>query len=80
MVKITGSPNMGMVNHATEDLQHRILDFSKYCSVITRCQRERYRARGIEEQRLARLARQKEYDRRRYAEVIMTIKQCQRRW
>ena len=32
-MKITDSPNMGTVNHATEDLQHRILDFSK--SVIT---------------------------------------------
>ena len=30
-VKITDSPSMGTVNHATEDLQHRILDFSKYC-------------------------------------------------
>ena len=28
--KITGSPNMVCtVNHATEDLQHRLLDFSK---------------------------------------------------
>ena len=75
-MKITDSSNMGTVNQSTENLQHRILDFSKYYSVITRCQRERYRARGI---RLARLARQKEYDRRRYAAVIMTIKQRQRR-
>ena len=44
-MKITDSSNMGTVNHATENLQHRILDFSKYCSVITRLQRERYRAR-----------------------------------
>ena len=55
--KITDLPNMGTVNHhAMENLQHRILDFSKYCSVITRRQRERYRARrerGTEEQRLA---------------------------
>ena len=72
-MKITDSLNMGTVNHATESLQHRILYFSKYCSafcsVITRRQRERYRARrerGTEEQRLARLARRKEYDRRRY--------------
>ena len=83
-MKITDSPNMGTVNHATENLQHRnrILDFSKYCSVITRRQRERYRARrgrGTEEQRIARLARRREYDRCRYAVVIMTIKQCQRR-
>ena len=65
-MKITDYSNMGTVNHATENLQHRIqdfskyciLDFSKYCSVITRRQRERYRARrerGTEEQRLARL-------------------------
>ena len=63
-MKITDPPNMGTVNHATENLQHRILDFSKYCSVITRRQRERYRARrerGTEEQRLARLARRREY-------------------
>ena len=81
-MKITDSSNMGTVNHATENLQHRILDFSKYCSVITRLQRERYRARrerGTEQQRLARLARRREYDRRRYAAVIMTIEQCQRR-
>ena len=81
-MKITDSSNMGTVNHATEILQHRILDFSKYCSVITRLQRERYRVRrerGTEEQRLARLARRREYDRRRYAAVIMTIEQCQRR-
>ena len=32
--KITSSPNtVCMVNHATEDLQHRILDFSKYHSL-----------------------------------------------
>ena len=81
-MKITDSSNMGTVNHATENLQHRILDFSKYCSVITRLQRERYRARrerGTEEQRLARLARRREYDRRIYAAVIMTIEQFQRR-
>ena len=63
-MKITDPPNMGTVNHATENLQHRILDFSKYCSVITRRQRERYRARrerGTEEQWLARLARRREY-------------------
>ena len=31
---ITGFPNMVcMVNHAMEDLQHRILDISKYCSL-----------------------------------------------
>ena len=78
-MKITDSSNMGTVNHATENLQHRILDFSKYCSVITMCQRKRYRARGTEEQRLARLARRREYDRRRYATAIMTIEQRQRR-
>ena len=54
-MKITDSSNMGTVNHAMENLQHRILDFSKYCSVITRRQRERYnrarRERGTEEQR-----------------------------
>ena len=27
-MKITDSSNMGTVNHATENLQHRILDFS----------------------------------------------------
>ena len=81
-MKITESSNMGTINHATENLQHRILDFSKYCSVITRHQRERYRARrerGREEQQLARLARRREYDRHRYAAVIMTIEQRQRR-
>ena len=31
-MKITDSQNMVCtVNHATEDLQHKILDFSKYC-------------------------------------------------
>jgi len=36
-VKITDSPNMVCtVNHATEDLQHRILDYSKYC--LLHCQ------------------------------------------
>ena len=47
-----------------------------------RCQRERYRARrerGTEKQRLARLAMRREYDRRRYTAVIMTIEQCQRK-
>ena len=78
-MKITDSSNMGTVNHAMENLQHRILDFSKYCSVITMCQRKRYRARGTEEQWLARLARRREYDRRRYATAIMTIEQRQRR-
>ena len=66
-MKITNSSNIGTVNHATENLQHRILDFSKYCLVITRRQREKYRARkerGTEEQWLARLARRREYDRR----------------
>ena len=29
-MKITDSSNMGTVNHATENLQHRILDFFKY--------------------------------------------------
>ena len=46
--KITDSPNMiCMVNHATEDLQHRILDFSKYCSL--RCHVKMERAREREE-------------------------------
>ena len=80
-MKITDSSNMGTVNHATENLQHRIRDFSKYCSVITRRQREMWyrarRERGTEEQWLPRLAR--EYDGRRYTAVIMTIKQRQRR-
>ena len=49
-MKITDSSNMGTVNHATENLQHRILNFSKYCSVITRRQRERYRARREREE------------------------------
>ena len=31
---ITDFPNMGTVNHPTEDLQHRMPDFSKCCSVI----------------------------------------------
>ena len=32
--QITGFPNMVCTaNHATEDLQHRILDFSNYCSL-----------------------------------------------
>ena len=81
-MKMTDSSNMGTVNHATENLQHRIQDFSKYCSVITRRQRERYRARrerGTEEQQLVRLTRRRECDRHRYAAVIMTIEQCQRR-
>ena len=80
-MKITDSSNMGTVNHATENLQHRILEFFKYFSVITRRQRERCgarRDRGTEEQWLARLARRREYDRCRYAAVIMTIKQHQR--
>ena len=54
-MKITDSSNMGTVNHDTKDLQHRILDFSKHCSVITRCQRERYRVRrerGTEDQHI----------------------------
>ena len=81
-MKITDSSNMDTVNHATENLQHRILDFSNYCSVITRRQRERHRARRerrTEEQRIARLPKRREYDRRRYAAVIMTIEQHQRR-
>ena len=83
-MKITDSSNMGTVNHATENLQHRILDFSKYCSVITRSQRERYRARREREEQkssgwIARLARRREYDRRRYGAVIITIEQRQRR-
>ena len=33
-MKITDAPNMVCtVNHATEDIQHRTLDFSKYCSL-----------------------------------------------
>ena len=42
--KITSSPNtICMVNHATEDLQHRILDFSKYHSL--HCHKKIERAR-----------------------------------
>ena len=76
-VKITDSPNMVCtVNHATEDLQHRILDFSKYCSLHYHIEMEReerlrqrreYRARRdreTEEQRQSRLAKRREYDRR----------------
>jgi len=55
-VKITDSSNMVCtVNHATEDLQHRILDYSKYCFLHCHVQmkreerlkqrREQYRAR-----------------------------------
>ena len=50
----------------TAYVEYTRLLFSKYCSVITRRQRERYRARrerGTEEQRLARLARRREHDR-----------------
>ena len=81
-MKITDSSDMGKVNHATENLQHRILllDFSKYCSVIRGKWYRVRRERGIEEQQIARLARRREYDRRRYAAVIMAIEQCQGRW
>jgi len=41
-VKITDSSNMVCtVNHATEDLQHRILDYSKYCLLHCHVQMER---------------------------------------
>ena len=79
-MKITDSSDMGTVNHATENLQHRILDFSKCCSVIRGKWYRVRRERGTEEQRIARLARRREYDRRRYAAVIMAIEQCQGRW
>ena len=34
-----------MVNHATEDLQHRVLDYSKYCSLYCHVKMERTRER-----------------------------------
>ena len=40
---------------------------------------EQQEKRGTEEQWLARLARRREYDRRRYTAMIMTIEQRQRR-
>jgi len=40
--KITNAPNMVCtVNHAMKDLQHRILDYSKYCSLHCHMQMER---------------------------------------
>ena len=45
-VKITNSPNMVcMVKHATEDLQHRNLDFSKYLLLHFHVKMERARQR-----------------------------------
>ena len=45
--KITSSPNtIYTVNHATEDLQHRILDFSKYHSLRCHKKTEEQRKRG----------------------------------
>ena len=45
-MKITDSPNMVCtVNHATEDLQHRILDYSKYCFLHCHVKIERVRER-----------------------------------
>jgi len=71
-MKIIDSPNMVCtVNHATEDLQHRILDYSKYCSLHCHVQmkreerlkqwREQYRVREreTEEQQESRLARRR---------------------
>ena len=40
--KITGSPNMVCtVDHGMEDLQHRILDFFKYCSLHCHVKKDR---------------------------------------
>ena len=55
--KITSSPNaICMVNHATKNLQHRILDLSKYCSLHCHMKMERVR----EKRRLRKQREQRE--------------------
>ena len=103
--KITDPPNMGTVNHVMEDLQWRLLILQIWArtSMPRRVYSIEYytspniaqlviqwlpgvrgkgierEERGTEEQRLARLARWREHDWRRYTAVIMTIKHCQRK-
>ena len=73
-MNITDSPNMVCkVNHAMEDLQHKILDFSKYCLLRYHLKMERVKEKRknlgkekeTEEQWQSRLARQREYERRK---------------